>query len=155
MTYKIGIDFHGVISNEPDKFKVFCHEIRKKGVLVYIISGGPEKDIVKYLDKYGVEYDKVWAIFDHYDKQGKVTRFKDGSFQVPTELWNKAKAEYCMQEGIAFHIDDSTVYGKYFDTPYCLYDTFNGACALNKGEQVDFRKPESAAEQVFLFLMAH
>ena len=47
MTGKIGIDFHGVISAAPGLFAKFCHEIRKRGVKVYVISGGPKKDVVK------------------------------------------------------------------------------------------------------------
>ena len=43
MCTKIGIDFHGVIDAEPELFAAFCREIRKYGIKVYIISGGPEK----------------------------------------------------------------------------------------------------------------
>ena len=46
MTNKIGIDFHGVISDAPEMFAIFCEEIRKCGVKVFIITGGPEKDII-------------------------------------------------------------------------------------------------------------
>ena len=62
MVLKIGLDFHGVISAKPDKFAIFCKKIRQLGVAVYVISGGPKSDIIKYLDRYGIEYDHVWAI---------------------------------------------------------------------------------------------
>ena len=91
MTGKIGIDFHGVISAAPGLFAEFCHEIRKRGVKVYVISGGPKKDVVKYLDENRIEYDTVWAILDFYEQQGKAELFSDGSFKVDTTLWNKAK----------------------------------------------------------------
>lgn len=152
MSYKIGIDFHGVISSEPEIFAVFCKEIRKYGVKVFIISGGPEKDIVRYLHNHHVEYDYVWAILDYYDEKGHVAYFDDGSFQVPTEMWNRAKAEYCAKENIEFHIDDSNVYGKYFVTPYCKYDFNNGICELGSGMKVDFKNPREAAVNVAEFI---
>lgn len=147
MVAKIGIDFHGVISAAPELFAKFCHEIRKKGVAVYVISGGPKRDILHYLDEHKVEYDEVWAILDFYEKQGKVEFFDDGSFKVDTKLWNEAKAKYCAEQNILFHIDDSAVYGRYFVTPYCQYDICHGACELD-GFKINFNDAERAAEEV-------
>ncbi len=152
MENKIGIDFHGVISSLPDAFAEFCREIRKCGIKVYVISGGPKKDIVKYLHQHHIEYDYVWAILDHCDEQGQVSYFDDGSFQVPTELWNRAKAEYCAKEKIEFHIDDSSIYGKYFVTPYCKYDIHNDVCELGSDLQIDFKNPTKAAYDVAEFI---
>lgn len=148
MKNKIGIDFHGVIDAQPELFATFCREIRKRGILVYIISGGPERDVARCLEEHRIEYDGLWAIYDYYEAQGKVIQFDDGGFQVPTELWNKAKAEFCIREGIDFHIDDSSVYGQYFVTPYCHYDMGEDVCALHDGVKVDFKKPSEAARLV-------
>lgn len=148
MKNRIGIDFHGVISSAPEAFAAFCSEIRRKGIAVYVISGGPKDDIVKYLREHHIEYDHVWAILDFCADQGTAAFFDDGSFQVPTEIWNRAKAEYCAGEGIEFHIDDSSVYGRYFVTPYCKYDLHNDVCELKGGVQVDFKNPADAAAQV-------
>ncbi len=148
MNSKIGIDFHGVIDAQPELFAIFCREIRKRGISVYIISGGPKNDVARCLAEYHVEYDGLWAIYDYYEVRGKVLRFEDGGFQVPTELWNKAKAEFCLREGIDFHIDDSPVYGKYFVTPYCRYDMGEDTCALYNGVKVDFKNPSEAARLV-------
>jgi len=145
MVAKIGLDFHGVISAMPDKFAVFCHQIRQKGISVYIISGGPRADIQKYLHQKGIEYDVIWAILDECEVRGTAKFYDDGSFQVPTEIWNKAKAEYCISEGIKFHVDDSCIYGKYFETPYCQYDICNGQCVLGDKLTVDFNQPYEAA----------
>ncbi len=152
MADKIGIDFHGVISAAPGIFAVFCHEIRKLGIKVYIISGGPKKDIVRYLAEHQVEYDEVWAILDFYERQGKVEYFSDGSFKVDTALWNKAKGEYCEREGIRFHIDDSNVYGRYFATPYCQYELKGDVCKIGNKFKVDFNEPVRAAEVVAAFI---
>ena len=148
MDAKIGIDFHGVIDAQPKLFAVFCQEIRKQGIKVYIISGGPEKDVAQCLKNHQIEYDGLWAIYDYYEALGKVTRFDDGSFQIPTEMWNRAKAEYCAREGIDFHIDDSPVYGKYFAASYCQYNMANDVCALNNGVEIDFKNPADAVRKI-------
>lgn len=152
MRAKIGIDFHGVIDAEPERFAAFCKEIRKHGVAVYVISGGPKQDVARSLAEFGVEYDDVWAMYDYYDEQGILERLEDGSFHVPTELWNKAKAEYCAREGINFHIDDSPVYGKYFASAYCRYDMESEVCALGDGVEIDFKQTDEAVRQVVALL---
>jgi len=152
MVLKIGLDFHGVISAQPDKFAIFCKKIRQLGVAVYVISGGPKSDIIKYLDRYGIEYDQVWAILDDCEKNGTVSFYDDGSFQVPTEIWDKAKAEYCAKEGIDFHVDDSAIYGRYFVTPYCHYDIKQGCCRLNNRVEINFNSPKAAAVKIAEFL---
>lgn len=148
MAFKIGIDFHGVICARPELFAIFCSAIRKQGIAVYIISGGPKKDIIPYLEEQGIAYDKVWTIVDFYEQKGLAAFYEDGSFEIPTELWDRAKAEYCQKENIAFHIDDSGIYGQYFVTPYCKYDICSGVCELKNGAKVDFSRPEAAAAQI-------
>ena len=152
MADKIGLDFHGVISAEPEKFKIFCHEIRKKGIKVYVISGGPRNDVEKYLQEQGIEYDVVWAILDLCEAKGTARFYDDGSFFVPTEIWNKAKAEYCIKEDIKFHVDDSPLYGRYFVTPYCEYDIDNGCCCLSNQLKINFAEPKEAADIIARFL---
>ena len=145
MIDKIGLDFHGVISAAPENFAVFCHEIRKRGIKVYVISGGPSDDIKKYLQTHDIEYDVLWAILDTCEAQGSVHFYDDGSFQVPTDIWNKAKAKYCAEQGILFHVDDSQIYGRYFVTPYCQYNIKSGCCSVGENLVVDFNCPREAA----------
>jgi hypothetical protein len=152
MKQKIGIDFHGVITALPQNFSIFCHEIRKRDIEVYIISGGPKEDIQRYLDSYSIEYDHIWAIIDYCTDIGVSTFYDDGTFQVPTDIWDKAKAEYCAQQQIKFHIDDSSIYGKYFVTPYCKYQLESGVCSLNDKLKVDFNTPSEAAKIIASFL---
>lgn len=148
MIKKIGIDFHGVISAHPANFAVFCREIRKTGIKVYIISGGPKQDIAEYLKQQQIEYDEIWAIMDYY-KDLQITKcYDDGSFFVPTEIWNRAKAEYCASNNISFHIDDSPIYGAYFSTPYCQYNIQEGCCCLDSEQTINFSRPHEAAEKV-------
>lgn len=152
MVYKIGLDFHGVISSYPSEFATFCHEIRLRGIKVYIISGGPKDAIISFLERYNIEYDEVWAILDYCIEQGITVEYDADGFCIPTEIWDKAKAVYCAKEGINFHIDDSSVYGRYFVTPYCQYHIDRGHCLLDNRFEVDFTKPTRAAEMVADFI---
>jgi len=71
-------------------------------------------------------------LLDYFEKRNLVTYYDDGSFFVPNELWNKAKAAYCKKEKIDVLIDDSMLYGSYFKTPFCLYNPHQTTCGLIK-----------------------
>lgn len=144
---KIGVDFHGVINTKPDFFREFCRAALKIGLEVYIISGGPRETILAYLNQYQIPYTKLWCIFDYYEQRHQVEFYDDGSFHVDDELWNKAKAEYCKEQNICIHIDDSVIYGREFATPYCRYDEKTNSCVL-KGKQIYLANPAQALSQI-------
>lgn len=144
---KIGVDFHGVINTKPDFFREFCREALKIGLEVYIISGGPRETILAYLNQYQIPYTKLWCIFDYYEQRHQVEFYDDGSFRIDDELWNKAKAEYCKEQNICIHIDDSAIYGREFVTPYCRYDEKANICVLN-GKQIYLSNPAQALSQI-------
>lgn len=144
---KIGVDFHGVINTKPDFFREFCREALKIGMEVYIISGGPRETILAYLNQYQIPYTKLWCIFDYYEQRHQVEFYDDGSFRIDDELWNKAKAEYCKEQNICIHIDDSAIYGREFVTPYCRYDEKANSCVLN-GQQIYLANPAQALLQI-------
>ena len=144
---KIGIDFHGVINVKPDFFRRFLLEALKNNLEVYIISGGPRETILAYLNQYQIPYTKLWCIFDYYEQRHQVEFYDDGSFHVDDELWNKAKAEYCKEQNICIHIDDSVIYGREFATPYCRYDEQSNSCVLN-GQQIYLANPAQALSQI-------
>lgn len=144
---KIGVDFHGVINTRPDFFREFCREALKIGLEVYIISGGPRETILAYLNQYRIPYTKLWCIYDYYEQRHQVEFYDDGSFHVADELWNKAKAEYCKEQNICVHIDDSAIYGREFATPYCRYDEQANSCVLN-GKQIYLANPAQALSQI-------
>jgi len=127
---RIGIDFHGVLNVNPCFFKEFIDIALKKKIAVHIISGGPEDTIRAYLTERGIKYTKLWCIYDYYARNRKVDYFPDGSFRVSDDLWNRAKAQYCKREHICLHIDDSMIYGRDFQTPYCLYDERKNSCRI-------------------------
>lgn len=45
---KIGLDFHGVITDNPEYFKVFANEALRRGYEIHVISGGPKATIEKF-----------------------------------------------------------------------------------------------------------
>lgn len=119
---KIGLDFHGVITDNPEYFKVFANEALRRGYEIHIISGGPKATIEKFLQQWGIKYTDIFAIVDYYDARGCVTFYENGEFKVPDKLWNCAKAAYCDENGINIHIDDTMSYSEGFTTPFCFYD---------------------------------
>ena len=127
---KVGLDYHGVINDNPLYFKKFCAELLERGHEVHILSGGPKEKIVWQLQKEGIQYSYVFTIFDYYNAQGLVCQLPDGDWHVDEELWNKTKAEYCRVNEIDIQIDDSLIYGRYFTTPYCLYSHQDKQCLL-------------------------
>lgn len=149
---KIGVDFHGVINTRPDFFLEFCREALKIGFEVYIISGGPRETILAYLNQYRIPYTKLWCIYDYYEQRHQVEFYDDGSFHVADELWNKAKAEYCKEQNICVHIDDSAIYGREFATPYCRYDEQANSCVLN-GHKIPLENPEQALQQILVLCL--
>ena len=136
---KIGVDYHGVITANPDFFKKFNEYAINNNCLIYVISGGSEKDIKKFMEERGILYSKIWSTLDYYDALNEVEHFADGSFKVDDVLWDKAKGWYCAANKIDFHIDDSVIYGKYFTTPFCLYEIMEKRCFIN-GTYIDLNQ---------------
>ena len=123
MNYKkISIDFHGVLNVAPQYFKKFMDAALADGTLVYVVSGGPRADIEHFLRYHEMSYTTLWCIIDEPEINAQTHFFADGSFRVDDNLWDKAKAEFCRDEKIGLHIDDSLVYGKFFTTGYCIYN---------------------------------
>ncbi len=152
---KIGVDYHGVITANPVFFKKFNKRALEKGCEIYILSGGTEGDIKEYLQQHEIVYSVIWSMLDYFERKNMVTYLPDGSFQVKEALWNEAKAKYCRENGINFHIDDSALYGQNFETPFCLYDARQEKCSVGEHNPffVDFRlPPEEVLERILLFL---
>lgn len=140
---RIGLDFHGVLNSNPDFFKEFCAFAKSRGAQIYIISGGPRETIIDFLARRQISYDKIWCIFDYFAARNKVKFMADGSFYVEDKEWNSAKGEYCRQNKICLQIDNSTVYGKYFSTPYCLYNETDKTGTIN-GKVINFNSSIAA-----------
>lgn len=142
---KIGLDYHGVIDQNPIYFGKLCTEARKRGHKIYIITGGPLAKVRQDLASDHISYDFIFAISDYYQALGKIEQAEDGSLIVPKYLWNIAKAEFCRRNHINIHIDDSSDYLHWFSTPFCLYDKRGNVCHMSPGISFNFsQSPKSA-----------
>ena len=66
---KIGLDFHGVITDRPEFFSAFSKAVKERGYELHIITGGPRKTVEDYLNSHNIFYTAVFAILDFYDAQ--------------------------------------------------------------------------------------
>jgi len=117
---KIGLDIHGVIDRKPAFFRAFIDRARANGHEIHIITGGQKKPkLLKQLEDLGIKYDYFFSISDFLIQHGVPVHFKDSNNPFfDTKEWDKVKGQYCKEQGIDLHIDDSPEYGKHFVTPY-------------------------------------
>lgn len=140
---KIGLDFHGVINNNPEYFKEFTCSALSRGWEIHIITGGPYAKVEAMLADYGIKYTTIFAIFDFYNRQGLASIRPNGEFKINSQLWDTAKGKYCRVNHISLHVDDSNIYAKDFSTPFCAYDADNKSCTLNDGCIINLNLPLS------------
>ena len=146
---KIGLDYHGVIDQNPIYFANLCRIARKRGHHIYIITGGPINQVKEYLKNINVEYDFIFAISDFYQARGEFKQTREGRIVIPNKKWNIAKAIFCDQNKIDIHIDDSQSYLQWFSTPFCLYDNKSNTCSLQSGVIIDFNSsPDKTIKQI-------
>ena len=129
---KLGLDYHGVITDNPKLFSNLSLLILHNNGEIHVITGERiTPEIYKHLDKLQIYFTHIFSILD-YHIQNKTTRAWQDSrgWWIKREVWNKTKAWYCLKNKIDLHIDDSEIYGKYFKTPYLLYSR-TGASPLN------------------------
>ena len=117
---KIGLDIHGVCDANPEFFSELSRLFVNAGHEVIIITGRMESHgAIDEIKKLGISYTKFYSIADYHVKIGtKIWYDEKGNPWIEPEFWDTTKAEICKKENIDFHIDDSSVYGKYFKTPY-------------------------------------
>jgi hypothetical protein len=125
---KIGLDVHGVIDKSPDIFARLTHVLKAQGNEIIIVTGRELcSELFDKLDTLGVVYNEVFSITSYHKEIGTHITYKDGDPTQPLiapPKWDRTKADFCAREGIDIHIDDSVIYGKYFDnipTQYILF----------------------------------
>ena len=149
---KIGLDFHGVITDNPQYFSDFTKEAVERGYEIHIITGGPADVVKSMLDDWKISYTTIFAILDFYNHLGQVKYFDNGEFKVEETLWNTAKARYCEENGISFHIDDSVTYAQWFSTPFCYYEGTKKQCCINSETKITLDgNPEQALDKIYSF----
>jgi len=123
---KLGLDFHGIIDAYPEQFAAIATGIMATGGDVYIITGNPNTEAFKAELSacgfhLGSQYNHIFSI-QAYLEQKKCEYIIDshGNKSFDPVLWNGAKGEYCKINDIDLHIDNDSIYGKYFETPFLL-----------------------------------
>ncbi|GBC60786.1 hypothetical protein DENIS_1745 [Desulfonema ishimotonii] len=120
---RIGIDIHGVADADTAFFAELSKLLVKNGHEVHILTGSEKTpELEKYLrQELGLHWTHLFSITSHHRAAGtEVTEIR-GNPHMDEALWNRAKAEYCKENRIQLHLDDSAVYGKEFVTPYAKY----------------------------------
>jgi len=119
---KFGFDVHGVVDTHPEIYAAMTNALVAAGHEVHVITGAQAKpQLLEKLKSSGITWTHWFSIVQyHLDKGDVDVKFVDGEPWMDREIWNRTKAEYCEETGIAMMIDDSPVYGSYF-TNNCLY----------------------------------
>lgn len=131
--FKLGLDVHGVIDSMPDIFSFLSQAIINNGGEVHIVTGCRwDKNLEKQLTDFGIKWTHKFSVYDYLKESdaeviGKV-QFPDGTIQkkFKNEYWDLVKGQYCKENGIDLHIDDTLIYNNYFTTPFARLWTHSG-----------------------------
>jgi hypothetical protein len=131
--FKLGLDIHGVVDAMPDFFSFLTDSFIKNGGEVHIITGGRwDVEFEKQLNDFGIKWTHKFSVYDYlkesdYEVIGKV-QFPDGTIQkkFKNEDWDKVKGQYCKDNEINLHIDDTLIYNNFFSTPFARLWSHNG-----------------------------
>jgi hypothetical protein len=119
----IGLDYHGVITANPRLFSLLTKILKSLDYTIHIITGSRITEQLKeQISAYGITYTHIFSIADYHHQVGtKMTGYEEHQPQLDDELWNTTKANYCIENKVILHVDDSVKYGLYFRTPFCLF----------------------------------
>jgi hypothetical protein len=120
--WRVSLDLHGVISDMPYFFSFLSKTLIDAGCEVHIITGGATEDDKKLLRDYNIKYTHFFSIVDYHLEMGTPTSGlhpKYGFPMISDEEWDRTKAEYCKENEIDLHIDDTLIYNNFFTTPFC------------------------------------
>lgn len=140
---KLGLDIHGVIDRRPDMFATLSEIAKNRGYEVHVLTGSKvTKNLHNELKSYGIKYDNIFSILDHHEKEQKHNIWQDSqnNWWVDDDVWNKTKGIYCKREGINLHIDDTSIYGKYFETPFSHFTIDGGIEIRSNSWEDDFSR---------------
>lgn len=140
---KIGLDLHGVISDNPHYFENLSYALISMGWEVHIITGGSTEKAEKELLKYGfvkhANYTHLFSVLDyHIEKGTRIVGWHPVLLnpEFPNEEWDKTKADYCKKHNIGLHLDDSMIYEKTFTTPFARVWTNTNTPKQGKPERL-------------------
>lgn len=137
----IGFDIHGVIDANPELFSCIIKELKKLNYKIHLLTGSRITDnLIHELEDYDIVYDEIFSILD-YHLRIETDMWKDdrGNFWIDEDIWNESKGSYCNNNNFLFHIDDTKIYGDFFNTPfgYISYPTSDNVRILEIKGDVD------------------
>ena len=118
---KIGLDVHGVVTDHPNpKFIVeLTKTLVAAGHEVHILSGPTKSYIEKELKPFEITYTHIFSIEDHLISKGLPYTMNKKEEKIFNRYeWDRAKGDYCAENNIDLHLDDSDIYQGFFRTPY-------------------------------------
>jgi hypothetical protein len=118
---RLGLDYHGVCDKFPEIFGALSNMFFNNGNEVHLITG--ELDTPEFrlkLETLGIKYTHLFSISTHHISKGSVVWIEDGKPYMDKGIWDRTKAEYCKENKIDLHIDDTPEYGDHFQTPFLL-----------------------------------
>ena len=125
---KLGLDVHGVIDKDPEFFSNLSEVMFTQGHEVFIITGREKTpDFVEEIKKYKIWYTDILSITTYQKILGTPVSYLDDRKSQPImdpEIWNPTKAALCATAGIDIIIDDSLIYGRYFQDIKTQYLTY-------------------------------
>lgn len=118
--YKVALDIHGVLDSAPEFFSHLSQLLTIADCEVHIVTGAESTpELMQQLKDLGIAYTHFFSITDYHKSIGtEVTYSSPGNPVIDPALWDSTKAWYCANHNINMMLDDSSVYGKYFTTPY-------------------------------------
>jgi len=133
-TVKLGLDLHGVITEDPEFFSALSSALLDHGHQVFVVTGREEseelhdelKACLMETDQIEI-YSSILSITTYQKKQGTPVHYLNGDPSQPMmdpKIWNATKAMLCATAGIHLMIDDSSLYEPSFQdikTQYLVY----------------------------------
>lgn len=123
---RIGVDLHGVITHDPEKYKIFMSNIMTLGFEVYVLTGSTFEDARKGLGKLrfiqSVHYTNIVSVTDYLLSRGLDWSYdKHHRPWFDNDIWDRAKAELAEKLQLKAHYDDTLRYKKYFKNTEFIY----------------------------------
>lgn len=139
---KIGLDLHGVLTDSPDFFSQLAFTLTQANWEVHIITGGSIEKAEQELARLGfhkeVHYTHLFSVLNHHIQKGtRITGWHPILLnpEFPDSEWDRTKADYCRENNIGLHLDDSLIYESLFTTPFARVWTNTNTPKINKPER--------------------
>lgn len=123
---RLGLDIHGVLDDNPEEFIKIADDFKEMGGDVYIITGSShDEDLDEYLLKLSGGrkfWDVLISVQDELAKKHEPAGINEhGRPYWPDEVWDRFKGDFCRENMINLHFDDTERYLQYFTTPVIHY----------------------------------